>query len=104
MKFLVIIAVVVKIVLCDDTPYMREQLNAMQQYFDDLDGYQGPSSKFDIFYYEAIEECFSKFDDDILASSQNLAWKGFLDFFTSNGTETDRWNCNREAPWFENNP
>jgi hypothetical protein len=65
-----------------------------------LDGYTGPDSKFDTYYYEQIEECFSMFDDDILADSQNLAWKGFVEYFLSNGTESDsrgkedKWNCN----------
>jgi hypothetical protein len=54
-----------------------------------LEGYEGPPSKFDTYYYAEIEECLSMFDDDILMESQNLAWKGFADYFQSNGTISD---------------
>ena len=53
------------------------------------------------------------FDDPILKQSQNLAWKGFNDYFLSNGsnidwygtgTIRDYWDCSKQAPWYENDP
>ena len=48
------------------TPDMEAQLNAMEAYFDNLRGFNGLPSKFDTYSYERIEECFSKFDDNLL--------------------------------------
>ena len=69
LKKITILCIFPILVLSTDTPYMREQLNAMQDYFDQQNGYTGPSSKFDTYYYDQIEECFEMFDDDILAES-----------------------------------
>ena len=78
----------------------------MEVYFDNLQGLNSETSKFDTFTYSRIEECFNKFDDDLLTQSQNLAWKQFVEYFESNGTaldslgDEDRWHCDK-AGWKE---
>ena len=38
---------------------------------------------------EKLETCAAKYNDDILPISQQNAWKGFYDFYKTNGTDKD---------------
>lgn len=51
--------------------------------------FHGAGSKYDQGFYDKLLTCFAKFDDDMLVKSQDYAWKGFRDYYFSNGTSAD---------------
>ena len=55
--------------------------------------FRGTEATYDLGTYDQIIQCMHQFDDEILVTSQDLAWKkGFIDYFISNGTESDYYN------------
>lgn len=73
----------------------------------DMEGYYAPGQNFDPDFLRKLETCFNKYDDNILAESQNNAWKGLMDYWENNGKETydgkrDVWdilNPGRDGRW-----
>ena len=79
--------------------FMKKMLDDMEVYF------HGKGSVYDPVYFDKLNACMAKYDDDILIESQNNAWKGMMAYFQSNGTssdymgQTDHWGgCTPDTP------
>lgn len=46
-------------------------------------------TQFNRTYYAELVQCFDKFNDTLLYKSQNMGWKGQIDYWLSNGTNSD---------------
>jgi hypothetical protein len=57
----------------------------MQTYFNH-------SGEYDPTYFKKLEGCLAKYNDTILAKSQDAAWYGMEQYFLSNGTDKDYMN------------
>lgn len=66
-----------------DIKYLETALDDMQTHF------KGNGTKFNRVYLNNLTDCLAMWDDNISIKSQNLGWKGFYDYFASNGTKKD---------------
>ena len=67
-----------------------QTLTDMKQALDDMADFYIPGSVYDPDYFNKnITECLAKWDDNILAKSQDNAWKQFTNYWLSNGTNSD---------------
>ena len=66
-----------------DTDYMRTTLDGMQVFFD------GENASFNVTYYAELQQCFNQWNDTLLEKSQNMAWKGQMLYYQTNGTDSD---------------
>ncbi|KAF2365482.1 hypothetical protein FHG87_003766, partial [Trinorchestia longiramus] len=77
----------------EDSP-MLQMLDAMQRL---LTG----GGEYDREYYADLRDCMDSFDP-LLTASQDHAWQSIIDYWLSNGTETDSWG-GRPTQYIEQN-
>ena len=62
----------------------------MKRVLDDMAvHFEGPGASYNETFFEKLLTCFAKHEDEDLVKSQNLAWKGMVSYYQSNGTIDD---------------
>jgi hypothetical protein len=56
---------------------------------DDMMAHFNESGPYDRKYFAKLNKCFHKFNDTQMEKSQDGFWKGYLDYYKSNGTNKD---------------
>jgi len=61
--------------------------------FDDFaEHFEGPGKVFNRTYYDQLLQCLAKDDDTLSYQSQKGVWKGIVDYWNTNGTDSDYMN------------
>ena len=81
MKFLIIISIFSYLVGATDQTHMVKMLDDMAIYFNE--------TQYDRAYLAKLNKCMAKDNDDLLTKSQEAAWSGMIDYWNTNGTNSD---------------
>jgi len=77
---LILISIFTYLVGADQT-HMVKMLDDMAIYFNE--------TQYDRAYLAKLNECMAKDGDDILMKSQEAAWEGMIQYWNTNGTDSD---------------